>query len=131
MGCYGIGIGRTMAAIVEAHHDDKGITWPASIAPALVYIARLSDSSGVVDAADELYREVLKAGIDVLYDDRDVRAGEKFADADLLGIPYRIVVSEKTVAAKQYELKSRASTDVQVVDLGTLLKTLAANSHES
>lgn len=128
MGCYGIGIGRTMAAIVEAHHDDKGIIWPKSIAPALVYIARLSDSSAVVAAADELYHKLNQADIETLYDDRDVRAGEKFADADLLGIPYRIVVSEKTVAARQYELKSRTEKDVHVVDIDTIMKTLAVNN---
>ncbi len=98
MGCYGIGIGRTLAAIVEAHHDDKGIIWPEAIAPAKVYLASLGDKPAVVEAADDLYDQLTKKGIDVLYDDRDARPGEKFADADLLGIPYRIVVSEKTSA---------------------------------
>ncbi|MEK7153781.1 MAG: proline--tRNA ligase [Patescibacteria group bacterium] len=93
MGCYGIGIGRTLAAVVEAHHDDRGIIWPASIAPYKVYLASIGVSEQVVKAATDLYERLTKAGVAVLYDDRDVRPGEKFADADLMGVPYRIVVS--------------------------------------
>lgn len=108
MGCYGIGIGRTLAAVVEAHHDEKGIVWPQNIAPAKVIIVRLGEDAKVVKAADELYKGLTGAGVGVLYDDRDTaRAGEKFADADLLGIPYRLIVSDKTVSAGQHELKAR------------------------
>ena len=110
MGCYGIGIGRTLAAIVEAHHDDKGIVWPEAIAPFKVYIARLGDKETVVKQADALYNRLAELGIQVLYDDRDVRPGEKFADADLMGIPYRVVVSEKTVASGQLEYKKRSES---------------------
>lgn len=128
MGCYGIGIGRTMAAIVEKHHDDKGIAWPRNVAPALVYIARLSDKESVVKQADELYDTLTSAGVEVLYDDRDIRPGAKFADADLLGIPYRIVVSEKTAVDGTYELKERTQTEPQLVSLEAVRKALAITS---
>lgn len=104
---YGIGITRVMGVIVEKLADERGLVWPESIAPATVYIARLGEEQSVVAAADELYKDLQQAGVSVLYDDRDVRPGEKFADADLLGIPYRVVVSSKTIAEKQYEIKQR------------------------
>jgi prolyl-tRNA synthetase len=125
MGCYGIGIGRTLAAIVEAHHDDKGIIWPAAIAPYKVYIASIGTSEAVTSAASELYERLTNDGIEVLYDDRDVRPGEKFADADLMGIPYRIVVSEKTLANNQYEVKSRTEDTAQLQDLDSVIKMIA------
>ncbi|HSX33912.1 MAG TPA: proline--tRNA ligase [Candidatus Saccharimonadales bacterium] len=112
MGAYGIGIGRTMAAIVEAHHDDKGIIWPENIAPYLVYLIALGETDSVKQAADDLYEALTAAGVLVLYDDRsDARAGEKFADADLLGIPYRIIASEKSLANQQFEVKKRIETE--------------------
>lgn len=126
MGSYGIGIGRTMAAIVEAHHDEKGIVWPEAIAPFRVYIARLDNEETVVQAADELYEHLTRAGVTVLYDDRvDVRAGEKFADADLIGTPYRIVVSRKTLDSKKFEVKKRDQQAVQMYDLENVIKVIA------
>jgi len=125
MGCYGIGIGRTLAAIVEAHHDAKGIIWPAGIAPAKVYLVRLGESQEVIAAADELYQELQAQNIDVLYDDRDARPGEKFADADLIGLPYRVVVSEKHLANHQFELKERAGTDLQLLSRAELFAKLS------
>ena len=125
MGCYGIGIGRTMAAVVEKYHDSKGLIWPDAVAPFKVYLARLGDAKEVIKQADELYERLTKAGVEVLYDDRDVRPGEKFADADLLGIPYRVVVSEKTLAAGKLELKARASDKASHVSADELLETLA------
>ncbi len=125
MGAYGIGIGRTMAAIVEAHHDDKGIIWPASVAPFQVYIARLADSEEVVKKADELYERLTQASIEVLYDDRDLRAGEKFADADLMGIPYRIVVSEKTLGSDKFEIRARKSSEAQNLSVEEIMKIFA------
>jgi prolyl-tRNA synthetase len=98
--------------------------WPEAIAPAKVYLASLGDKSDVVKAADELYDELTKKGIEVLYDDRDARPGEKFADADLYGIPYRVVVSEKLVAENKYELKARTSADLQQLAKADLLATL-------
>lgn len=125
MGCYGIGIGRTLAAVVEANHDDKGIIWPANVAPYTFYLARLGNSPDVSDLADNLYRDLTSAGALVLYDDRDARPGEKFADADLLGIPYRIVVSEKTLASGQFEVKNRRTGEVQMLDRESVIKITA------
>lgn len=124
MGCYGIGIGRTLAAIVEEHHDDRGIIWPEDIAPAKVIIVRLDDRSGVVEKADELYKTLRDRGIITLYDDRDLRAGEKFADADLLGIPHRVVVSDRLVKENLYEYKARTSERAEKLSLGLLLTKL-------
>jgi prolyl-tRNA synthetase len=117
MGCYGIGPGRVMGTIVEHFADDKGIVWPENIAPYKIYLARLGEDEQVVADADKLYKDLTAAGVAVLYDDRtDVRAGEKFADADLIGIPYRVVVSEKTVASKKYEVKKRTQQQAQIVE---------------
>ncbi|HJQ08942.1 MAG TPA: proline--tRNA ligase [Candidatus Saccharimonadales bacterium] len=128
MGSYGIGIGRTMAAIVEAHHDGKGIIWPAHIAPFAVYLARLGESEAVVQAADKLYEDLTAAGVLVLYDDRtDARAGEKFADADLIGLPYRVVVSEKTIASQQFEVKKRTEQDTQLLGDDDVIKLISQN----
>lgn len=126
MGCYGIGIGRTMAAIAEVHHDERGIVWPTGVSPAQVYLARLGDSSDVMRAADELYNQLTNANIAVLYDDRDVRAGEKFADADLLGIPLRVVVSDKTITAGTFELKNRHNQEVEMLSLDGIIRKLAS-----
>lgn len=118
MGCYGIGIGRTLAAIVEAHHDERGIVWPESIAPFRVYLAPLGEDEQVTAKADELYGILTEKGIEVLYDDRSgVRAGEKFADADLLGIPYRVVISNKSLDQGGYELKARSGSESEVLPL--------------
>lgn len=125
MGCYGIGPGRVMGTIVEHFADEKGMVWPAGIAPAQVYIASVGVSEPVVKAAEELYKSLTQAGVEVLYDDRDVRPGEKFADADLMGIPYRVVVSEKTLATNNYEVKARTEDKAQLVDTGSLLKLVA------
>ena len=125
-GCYGIGISRLMGTIAELLSDDKGLVWPVNIAPAIVYIARLGDSDEVHKIADDLYQKLEDKGIEVLYDDRDARAGEKFADADLLGIPYRVVVSEKTLESKQFELKERTETEVKFVSEVDLIKSLAS-----
>ncbi|HEX4774797.1 MAG TPA: proline--tRNA ligase [Candidatus Saccharimonadales bacterium] len=124
MGCYGIGLGRTMAAIVEKYHDDKGVIWPEVVAPYKVYLARLGDSEEVVKQADELYNSLTSQQVEVLYDDRPNRPGEKFADADLLGIPYRVVISDKTVAANNYELKPRTSQEAIQVSRQELMKRL-------
>jgi prolyl-tRNA synthetase len=124
MGCYGFGIGRTLAAIVEAHHDDKGIIWPENIAPFRVYLARLGLDEAVVTAADKLYDELTAAGIEVLYDDRDARPGEKFADADLLGIPHRVVVSAKTLEQGKLEYKKRTESESSMLTQEELKKLL-------
>lgn len=128
MGCYGLGIGRTLAAVVEHYHDEKGIIWPKSIAPALVYLIRIGQNQTVIAQADDLYNKLLEANIEVLYDDRDVRPGEKFADADLIGIPYRIVISDKTVKAHNFEVKLRSETEVKRLTLEEVFKTLGVKS---
>lgn len=126
LGSYGIGITRVMGVIAEKLSDDKGLVWPETIAPAKVYLARLSDISDVVSVSDDLYKRLTEAGVSVLYDDRDIRAGEKFADADLMGIPYRIVISQKTVESGKHELKKRTSDEVSLLSCDEILKTLAA-----
>lgn len=125
LGSYGIGITRLMGVIVERLSDQKGIVWPANIAPAKVYLARLGDKDEVVKAADELNDRLEGAGITVLYDDRDLRPGEKFADADLLGIPYRIVVSERTLDQAIFEIKKRTEQEPKMMKLDEIIKTLA------
>lgn len=124
MGSYGIGPSRLMGLIAEHFADDKGLVWPENVAPARVYIARLGDSEPVIAAADELYNRLTAAGVGVLYDDRDVRPGQKFADADLMGIPTRVVLSDKTVAADQLEVKKRTATDPTMMTIGELLNSL-------
>ena len=126
MGCYGIGVGRTLAAVVEAHHDSRGIVWPENVAPAQVYLASLGDDPKVAKAADKLYDDLQSKGIDVLYDDRpEARAGEKFTDADLLGIPFRVVVSPKLVADNKFELKSRRGEKLEMLTHQELVVKLA------
>jgi len=123
---YGIGITRVMGVIVEKLADERGIVWPDNIAPYRVYLARLGTEDHVVKAADALYESLQSAGISVLYDDRDARPGEKFADADLLGMPHRVVVSAKTVEQGVFEYKKRTSTDSSMLDSEGLHKLLTA-----
>ncbi len=124
MGSYGIGPSRLMGLIAEHFADDKGLVWPENVAPAKVYIARLGDNPDVVTAADVLYDRLTAAGVGVLYDDRAIRPGEKFADADLMGIPKRIVVSDKTVAANTLEVKNRQDENTEMQSLDTVLTSL-------
>jgi prolyl-tRNA synthetase len=124
LGSYGIGITRLMGVIAEHFADSKGLVWPASVAPAQVYLARLGAAPETIKSADELYDRLTAENIGVLYDDRDIRPGEKFADADLLGIPTRVVVSDKTVAANNYEVKGRSEAEAALVDQQQLFKIL-------
>ena len=126
MGCYGIGIGRTLAGIVEMHHDERGIIWPKNIAPYSIYLAPIGQSPQVIKTADMMYKNLTDNGIEVLYDDRDVRPGEKFADADLIGLPYRVVVSEKSIASGQCELKKRVESDTQMIKIENLAEAIAS-----
>lgn len=119
MGSYGIGLGRLMATIVEVFADEHGLVWPESVAPFAVHLLALGKASG-----DAIYRDLLEKGIEVLYDDRDVSAGQKLMDADLLGIPYRAVVSEKT--GSKVELKRRVAKEVELMIPEALAKQLAA-----
>lgn len=127
LGSYGIGITRVMGVIAEKFADDRGLVWPEAVAPFKVYLARLGEAPEVIEAADELYQSLTAAGVQVLYDDRDARAGEKFADADLLGLPYRIVLSDKTQAAGTFELKARSAAQAERVSRDELNKILDIN----
>lgn len=128
MGCYGIGIGRTMAAIVEAHHDGQGIIWPDSIAPYQVHLIRVDSSETVVKTADEVYNRLTDSGVEVLYDDRDARAGEKFADADLIGLPYRVVISRKTIESGKHECKPRQGAKTEFLTTEQLTQKFTKQS---
>ena len=122
MGCYGIGISRLMGVIAEHFSDNKGLVWPENIAPYKVYLVSIGEK-GTLEA-DKLYDEMTKAGVEVLYDDRDERPGAKFADAELLGIPYRLTVSDRGVEAGEYELTERTSGETKKLTREHIIDTL-------
>ncbi|MEI7810705.1 MAG: aminoacyl--tRNA ligase-related protein, partial [bacterium] len=125
MGCYGIGLSRLMGTVVEALADDKGIIWPESIAPFQLHLLSLGDDENVTKEASDVYEKLLKNGIEVLFDDRaGMSAGEKFADADLLGIPHRAVVSLRSIKENGIELKKRTEEKGKIVTLDELLSLL-------
>lgn len=127
MGSYGIGVTRLMGVLVEKFSDDKGLVWPEAVAPFRVHLIEIpSDNEEVNKEAAELYRELTEAGIEVLWDDRDARAGEKFAESDLLGLPLRVVVSEKTLAAGKFECVERASGHTSHKSISELIGHLTA-----
>jgi prolyl-tRNA synthetase len=129
MGSYGIGITRLMGLLVEKFADEKGIVWPESVAPFRVHLVEIANGNDDVTAdVKELYRELTEAGVEVLWDDRDARAGEKFTDSDLLGIPLRVVVSEKTLQAGKYECVERATGKVEHKSLHELLGRLTSHA---
>jgi prolyl-tRNA synthetase len=117
MGCYGIGVERLLASVAEAHHDERGLRWPDAVAPFALHLLRLGADAEVVAAADRLYGELRAAGVELLYDDRDEAAGVKFADADLLGLPLRLVLSARSLRAGQVELKRRDAEEKRMVGL--------------
>ena len=125
MGSYGIGITRVMGVIVEKFADDKGLVWPEEVAPARVHLVQIGKES--VAAADELYDTLQQAGITVLYDDRAARPGEKFADAELLGMPTRVTVSDRLLASGSYEVQDRATGTVRTLTLPQLLAIIKAS----
>jgi prolyl-tRNA synthetase len=128
MGSYGIGITRLMGLLVEKMSDEKGIVWPEAVAPFQVHLVEIkSDSPDVAQEAEDLYRTLTEAGVEVLWDDRDARAGEKFADSDLIGIPTRVVVSEKTLAAGKFECVERASGRTFSLSTSEILEQLKHN----
>ena len=128
MGCYGIGISRLMGTIVEIHHDEKGIIWPSTVAPFDIHLISLKSSDEKVNKkikinSEKLYKELKEEGKEVLYDDRENKsAGEKFADADLIGIPYRLVVSEKTLRNDSIEVKKRNENKLKLVKIKQIYK---------
>lgn len=123
MGCYGIGLSRLLAAIVESHHDEKGIIWPEAVAPfqqhlLAIWSGELKTDRKIKKAAEQLYQRFLKQGREVLFDDREnVSAGVKFAEADLIGIPERLVISAKTLQKNSVEIKKRESNKIQLIKL--------------
>jgi prolyl-tRNA synthetase len=121
---YGIGITRAMGVIVEKFADDKGIVWPEGVAPAKVYLVRIGGDDAIKDA-DALYDELTAKGIEVIYDDRDERPGVKFADAELMGIPYRVTVSDRLIADATYELTARNSGETVLLTHDELLAKLS------
>jgi prolyl-tRNA synthetase len=125
MGTYGIGVGRLMAAAIEQNHDEKGIIWPLSIAPFQVHLTGLfMDNLKVAEAADKLYRELESLGIEVLFDDRMESPGVKFNDADLIGIPFRITISPRTLDGNNVEFKRRSDKKAQVMPLAGIVEYL-------
>ncbi len=136
MGCYGIGPSRVMGSIVEVHHDMHGIIWPKSVAPFMVHLVSLrsKDASAqekIQITSENIHDQLSQAGIDVLWDDRDdISTGEKFADADLIGIPLRLIVSERTLKEDAVEWKRRGSEDARLVGLGGVVEDIKAFEQE-
>jgi prolyl-tRNA synthetase len=119
MGCYGIGVGRTVAACIEQYHDDNGIIWPPAIAPYQVIITPVNMNDPELAAtAENLYADLLSAGVEAILDDRDERAGVKFKDADLIGIPLRVTIGPKNLAAGNLEIKVRRTGEVRLLSVG-------------
>ena len=134
MGCYGIGVSRVVGAAIEQHHDDRGICWPTALAPFQVALLPMhgNKSAGVREAAEQLYASMIAAGIDVLLDDRDVRPGVMFADCELIGIPHRVVVGERGLAAGEVEYRGRrdaAHSMVRIAEIVSLLQEKPAHKN--
>jgi prolyl-tRNA synthetase len=132
MGCYGIGIGRTVAACIEQNNDANGIVWPMPIAPYHVIITPVNVNEGeVFKAAEKIYQDLLAMGIEVIFDDRDERAGVKFKDADLIGIPLRVTVGQKNLVAGNVELKNRKSGETKIYPLEKIVSEIQKNIAEA
>lgn len=129
VGCYGIGTTRLMGTVVEALANDEGIIWPESIAPFQVHLLALGEKPEVLEKANKIYESLINSGVEVLFDDREgLSAGEKFADADLLGIPFRAVVSERSMKEEGIELKKRTEEKGEIISLDKLLKICSTKS---
>jgi prolyl-tRNA synthetase len=126
MGCYGIGVGRTMASVVEQCHDDYGPIWPMSIAPFQVHLCALNPKKeGVMAAAEKIYADLTALGIEILFDDRGEKAGFMFNDADLIGVPLRLIISPKTLADQKVEFNRRGSRDREMLDIDSVTATIS------
>jgi prolyl-tRNA synthetase len=127
MGCYGIGVTRVIAAAIEQNHDERGIIWPAAIAPfdVVVIPINMDKSAKVAESTHAIHEALDAAGFDVLVDDRPQRPGFRFADADLIGFPHRIVVSDKTLEHGNVEYKQRSSQETELVPVENLDRWLA------
>jgi prolyl-tRNA synthetase len=127
MGSYGIGVSRLVGGIIEASHDEDGIIWPESVAPFKVGVINLKAGDDACDkACENLYGQLANAGIEVLLDDRDARAGAKFADMDLIGLPWQVVIGPKGVAGGYVEMKNRATGERQEISAEAALAQLTA-----
>lgn len=125
MGCYGLGPSRLMGTIVEVCHDEKGIIWPNEVAPFNIHLIQVRDSKEVKIVSEEIYKNLIEKKFEVLYDDRnDKTAGEKFADADLIGIPLRIIISDRTIEKKSVEIKKRSEKESKIIEIKELEKFL-------
>lgn len=124
MGCYGMGPSRIMGTLVEIFNDEKGMVWPEAVAPYKYHLVVLGQDKEVLEAAEKLYEDLVKAGAEVLYDDRQATAGEKLADADLIGIPTRLVVSKKTVEKNSVEVKKRSEKESSILPFSSLLSSV-------
>jgi prolyl-tRNA synthetase len=125
MGCYGIGVSRLVATTIEQHHDEDGMRWPMSIAPYQIHLVTLGKDEAVLSAAKHLYEKLGKAGVEVLWDDRDERPGVKFKDADLIGIPLRVTIGSKGLTAGTIECKARVEPDPKKAELIPLAEAAA------
>jgi prolyl-tRNA synthetase len=132
MGCYGIGVDRTLASVIEEHHDEAGIIWPVSVAPYHVIIVPIKYDGAVKEASDKFAAELTQAGIEVLLDDRVERPGVKFNDADLTGIPWRVVIGDKGLAQSdpQVEIKKRSEKENRNVSLNKAAEELTQKIRE-
>lgn len=127
LGSYGIGVTRLIGVIAELFADSRGLVWPEAIAPAKVHLIRIGNDSKVVERADKLYDLLTNLGIEIIYDDRNLRPGEMFADADLIGVPYRLVISSKTITDSKLEWKPRSQAEAQYISDAELLSKLGVN----
>jgi prolyl-tRNA synthetase len=126
MGCYGIGVNRIVAGLIETSHDEDGIIWPVALAPYEVLLLPLNVTEPqTIAVAEQLHEELSAAGIEVLLDDRDVRAGVKFKDADLIGIPLRVVIGQRGLKQGKLEIKWRWERDSEMIDLDGAAEMLA------
>jgi prolyl-tRNA synthetase len=127
MGCYGIGVTRVVAAAIEQNHDERGIIWPESLAPFMLAICPINyhKSEAVKAATDDLYQQCVTQGLSVFLDDRALRPGVMFSDMDLIGVPHRIVLSDRGLGAQQFEYKGRRDQDAQELPLTQLTALLA------
>jgi len=124
-GSYGVGVSRLLGAIIEASHDEAGIIWPPAVAPFTVGLLNLKAGDSATDeACESLYQGLRAAGIDVLYDDTEERAGGKFKSMDLIGLPWQVIVGPKALEKGEIELKNRASGERETLELETAIKTL-------
>lgn len=124
MGCYGIGIGRLVACVLEAHHDQDGIVWPLAIAPYQVHLVTLGKDDETINASTDLYQRLTATGVETLWDDRDATAGVKFNDADLIGLPLRVLVGRRTLGEGMIEVKARNQPEKQLIPLASAVDYL-------